>query len=858
MSWARLVMVGCASWMAGGCPETESTPDASTADDAVVDAGLDGAADVSASVPDGVRLSAGDRFTCVLDGDGEARCWGSPLEVRFVPPGPFVDLAAGRRHACARRADGTVACWGEGADNAYWLSQEALADVPDSSFSFITGGPDVACGITSGTVDCWPGSIIDPPSELGATMQSVDISVAGGNRNGEPLQAGACALDVDGGIHCWTNRLDLSNAPPPVVASEVWTGAPHGRYVQLSVGDLASNLSACAVNTEGAIRCWGLHGDPGQPWDGGPYVAVSLGGAVQCALAVDGRADCKGAAVTTTPSRFLQLAAGDEHACGLLASGEVECWGANNAGQLQQGCGDGRLDANEACDDGGFFGGDGCDGTCTVEYGWACSGEPSTCEFLCGNGRLDPDEECDDGDRLNGDGCSSGCYEEPEWDCTGEPSDCEYVYIEPDPDPDPSTECGDGVLETELGEVCDDGIWTEDQALSPYSGCGQCTVQRCGFQLDDGAVITCAGAGIIMDTALDPSATFGWVGVGMHADFGATFLAAGSVDSVPLYVGRETGSDTEPHVITELGTLGPPYDTSRFTISADAEGHQYVAGRVEANDAVLCPACADGNLYVAKVLASGTVAWNARHDVQLTSKPVADVTASGELLILGPDSAPNGVLLTRLDTNGAVLWSKPQGAGWPTGLTPTGEGAWLLWADEAGPSPDDWQLGIKPLAWAPGQAVLVDATGEAIDSRTLSGTPSAATLDDDGNLLVAGFSYGADGSSAFRGGYLEKFDAATGSSMWVNHVAWTPGVGVSFVDIAASGVMAFATAHRREAGNDAERNMLMFVQAEFGDAGSMPVLWTTPGTVESANGDGWFTVGSGWGTFYAHYVAEWL
>ncbi|MCC7385144.1 MAG: OmpA family protein [Deltaproteobacteria bacterium] len=42
-------------------------------------------------------------------------------------------------------------------------------------------------------------------------------------------------------------------------------------------------------------------------------------------------------------------------------------------------CGDGAIDPGEACDDGNQSDHDGCSGGCSIEAGWICSGEPSTC-----------------------------------------------------------------------------------------------------------------------------------------------------------------------------------------------------------------------------------------------------------------------------------------------------------------------------------------------------------------------------------------------------------------------------------------------------------------------------------------------
>lgn len=71
-------------------------------------------------------------------------------------------------------------------------------------------------------------------------------------------------------------------------------------------------------------------------------------------------------------------------------------------------CGDRVVDDGEDCDDGARADGDGCDGSCTLEEGWTCSGEPSTC-VKCGNEVVEEGEECDDGNLDGGDGCNAEC-----------------------------------------------------------------------------------------------------------------------------------------------------------------------------------------------------------------------------------------------------------------------------------------------------------------------------------------------------------------------------------------------------------------------------------------------------------------
>src|SRR5947209_7643464 len=63
----------------------------------------------------------------------------------------------------------------------------------------------------------------------------------------------------------------------------------------------------------------------------------------------------------------------------------------------------------------------------------------------CGDGSLNADkgETCDDGNTANGDGCSSNCLEEPGATCAGAPSVCTTAV------------CGNGMAEK--GESCDAG-----------------------------------------------------------------------------------------------------------------------------------------------------------------------------------------------------------------------------------------------------------------------------------------------------------------------------------------------------------------------------------------------------------------
>ncbi len=85
------------------------------------------------------------------------------------------------------------------------------------------------------------------------------------------------------------------------------------------------------------------------------------------------------------------------------------------AGDVCEGCGNGQLDIDEQCDDGNLVDNDDCRNNCT--------------SATCGDGLVNNGEDCDDGNDIDTDACRT--------DCT-------------------AARCGDGVI-NELVEGCDDG-----------------------------------------------------------------------------------------------------------------------------------------------------------------------------------------------------------------------------------------------------------------------------------------------------------------------------------------------------------------------------------------------------------------
>jgi len=217
-------------------------------------------------------------------------------------------------------------------------------------------------------------------------------------------------------------------------------------------------------------------------------------------------------------------------------------------------CGDGIIQANEVCDDGGTDAGDGCSDTCQVEDGFECNGQPSTCgdidECAAGTDTCDANATCTDTEGSFTCQCLSGfdgdgetcvdideCAENTDTchanaTCTNTEGlftcECAPNYVG-DGQTCALGICGDGILETGLGEECDDGntvagdgcsaICTveecgngtldsgetcDDGNTAPGDGCDEsCMTETVGncFDLDNDGVTTCGPDGMLATTA---------------------------------------------------------------------------------------------------------------------------------------------------------------------------------------------------------------------------------------------------------------------------------------------------------------------------------------------------------------------
>jgi len=240
-----------------------------------------------------------------------------------IQPGLSSDRATGM--TCNLLSSGTPWCWGNHAflGNAYTFPGAATPLNFSGEVAKLAGGWLQACAIlhSTGALECygyqdlvafdanqtapWVGGGIHPAGTSGAYS---DVSVG---------HYAACAVQHAGTVQCWgkndvgqlgNNSLTDSNTAVSVVTgSGALTGATHI--------SLSHENSACALLSNGTVDCWGWNG-----WGNiGSGTSVTP---IEVATPVSG--------ITTAT----QIVVGNGHACALLSSGNVQCWGNNANGEL--------------------------------------------------------------------------------------------------------------------------------------------------------------------------------------------------------------------------------------------------------------------------------------------------------------------------------------------------------------------------------------------------------------------------------------------------------------------------------------------------------------------------------------------
>ena len=177
-------------------------------------------------------IEAGENFTCAINREGGALCWGSNSWAQEYPPaGEYTQLSAGRWHACALSTF----------DDFPLREVNPEAPEPATRITSATGGTRVGETISlspPGNMDCWGQDLGSgrtvPPTKVRRNRAS----------NGRPITIpvkGWNQVSAGGTFTCGIFDMDGSaDAPPPRSAGQ------------------ATRFSATAAVSEGVVECWGM------------------------------------------------------------------------------------------------------------------------------------------------------------------------------------------------------------------------------------------------------------------------------------------------------------------------------------------------------------------------------------------------------------------------------------------------------------------------------------------------------------------------------------------------------------------------------------------------------------------------
>ncbi len=286
--------------------------------------------------PHAVSIESGGSFTCALTDEGAAWCWGNlgPGYSRHQPvaiegwdgvENRVTAFSSNNAGACGVLDTGAVSCLGS-------FGVPELVSGIDGASTFAL---DVGMGMThrcavldDGGVRCWGadyfGQLGDGPDDGGNEAEPTPVVGLGGAGPHAVAVAGgtsefSCALLASGQVTCWgrnvAGQLGIGGnaAAHQATATSPTTVDPGVVVSQVSAGQ----RGACATLDTGAVYCWGddQNGRVGDGTQGGgnvtaPSMVVGLDGVQRVALEVHTY---------------------HAHACALLDTGAVLCWGADRS-----------------------------------------------------------------------------------------------------------------------------------------------------------------------------------------------------------------------------------------------------------------------------------------------------------------------------------------------------------------------------------------------------------------------------------------------------------------------------------------------------------------------------------------------
>lgn len=237
---------------------------------------------------------------CMVGASNQVYCWGDLVPFGSIGEGiqPLAgfggmnSISVGRRVICGARTDRGVRCVGSYKDGV--RATDSIADPDAFDLTYNVPKPALAAfGVSIGGF-------------VGCAVRTDSLVACWGMRVGGGLggAAGDTLQNCGAGTSAWCQP-----GPAPIAAG--------AKYRQVN----AHTTSVCAVRIDGGVDCWGqkqneavddVNGLQCVPSDACLYTPTSMG----------------------VPGTATRVGVGDLHACALVSTGDVYCWGSNDWGQL--------------------------------------------------------------------------------------------------------------------------------------------------------------------------------------------------------------------------------------------------------------------------------------------------------------------------------------------------------------------------------------------------------------------------------------------------------------------------------------------------------------------------------------------
>ncbi|MFK7779585.1 MAG: RCC1 repeat-containing protein, partial [Candidatus Gracilibacteria bacterium] len=341
------------------------------------------------------KISVGQRISCAVLDNGSVKCWGYnvfgqlgdgtkthssvPVNASGLNSG-IVDISLGGSHSCVLLDTGGMKCWGNNSNGQLGDGTRNLSLTPVNVSGLSSGIVDISLGnayscalLDSGTIECWGANYNGQLGNLTAKYSVIPVKVSGLNSGIVSISSGnnhSCALLDNGSVKCWGLNT----------WGQLGDGTTNESFEPINVTGLSgvSGISGgsdytCALLNTGSIKCWGSN-PYGQLGDGTIYNYTELflsqleglpnniqhktntiGSSYSCLITTSGGVKCWGynrfgqLGDGTKSNKFLpvdvvglnsgvvNIFLGMSHACAILDTGGVKCWGSNSSGQLGDG-----------------------------------------------------------------------------------------------------------------------------------------------------------------------------------------------------------------------------------------------------------------------------------------------------------------------------------------------------------------------------------------------------------------------------------------------------------------------------------------------------------------------------------------